>query len=976
VRVLSRTLFVILAALLAAAPHAVAQSTAVNGTIEGTIKDPSGAVLPGVSVTVKNINTGDQRTVVTNDQGIFRAPLLSLGNYVVSAELEGFKKYEQTGIELTAGSTAVINMTMGVGTMTETISVTADSSVVDLAKIDVGRNLNEREIKNLPLVSRNPYNFALLQPGVSGFENAEFGVPRFSANGSLLRINYQVDGNTNTQKDRAGLRLMPMSEVAIGEVKVVTSGYAPEFGQTMGLVYNAITPSGTNSLKGDVSFRYRDDKFSAFPFYFQGAHTEANRPPDAAHTLTGNVGGPILKDKLHYYAGAESTYRDLARVITIDPSIPAQLGIPAQPGAVPSNQTVRFYLGKIDYRVAAGHRLTARVNLFENDNPYNAGSGGLTAIERSGDFSDKMSSSAVQLVSNWGANRLNEFRAQYAQRHQQRFNHEGTPTGITINITGAAQFGSPVYNGEDFTQGISQVLNNFTLIRGKHSYKAGVDFQHVNDERGVALTSTYTFPNVAAYLAAKNGTNPFGYTTFAQIIGNGRFDMATDMFSAFVQDDWRLADNLKVLYGVRYDVYKYPEANPDAPFAFNQKFASDRNNFGPRAGLAWTIGERRDRVVRASSGLMFDQPLLAIYEQSIQQNGLPARTTYSVSPTGLGAPPYPLTLSDLPAGFVRPPQNIFAPSPDLKTAYNWQNSVQYEMPFARVYHASVGLVYNRGYNLPVINEYNLAGITPVSVLADGRGVYSSAINASTRVDPRFNRINVVESPGESTYSAMLLAFGRRFANGVQFDLNYTLGKGEDNAPITGVLAVQGDDWRSDPNDLEREKGPNALDTRHSFNGSVVAMSNVKFGPRLVQTLLSNNQIGMVIQFNSGVPTTIRGNRDLNNDGQNNDRPIGIGRNSIYLPARWNVDARLSRFVPIRGSMRMELMGEFKNIFNIVQASAVNRQVQVDTLGNPIIPIQFGTTVTSLTSIPTEGGAFPATGGYEQRRFQIGAKFYF
>ena len=117
-RGLTRTLIFALAAVLAVAGAARAQSTAINGTIEGTIKDPSGAVLPGVSVTVRNNNTGDQRTVVTNEQGIYRAPLLSLGVYVVSAELTGFKKQEQTGIELTAGSTAVINITRGVGTMT------------------------------------------------------------------------------------------------------------------------------------------------------------------------------------------------------------------------------------------------------------------------------------------------------------------------------------------------------------------------------------------------------------------------------------------------------------------------------------------------------------------------------------------------------------------------------------------------------------------------------------------------------------------------------------------------------------------------------------------------------------------------------------------------------------------------------------------------------------------------------------------
>ena len=225
--------------------------------MKGTIKDASGGLLPGVTVTVHNTDTGAERVVVTDANGIYRAPLLPLGSYQVTAELAGFKKLQQTQIPITRrvdcgdqhrdGSRR--HHRGGVGE--------ADAAVVDLGKIDVGRNLNEREIHNLPLVSRNPYNFALLQPGVSGFENSEFGVPRFSANGSLLRINYQMDGNTNTQKDRAGLRLMPMSEVAIGEVKVTTSGYAPEFGQTMGLVYNAITPSGTNKLRGDVSYRFR-----------------------------------------------------------------------------------------------------------------------------------------------------------------------------------------------------------------------------------------------------------------------------------------------------------------------------------------------------------------------------------------------------------------------------------------------------------------------------------------------------------------------------------------------------------------------------------------------------------------------------------------------------------------------------------------------------------------------------------------------
>src|SRR4029079_17656602 len=160
------------------------------------------------------------------------------------------------------------------------------------------------EVHNLPLVPRNPYIFALWQPGVTGIENVEFGVPRLAANGAAMRINYQIDGNTNTEQDRAGLTLLPMSEVMIQEVKVVTTGFAPEFGQTMGMVYNAVTPSGTKTFKGDASYLFRRNAFSAFPFFFGcGSTTPAASCPERAanavlpatkvDTGTADLGGPI-----------------------------------------------------------------------------------------------------------------------------------------------------------------------------------------------------------------------------------------------------------------------------------------------------------------------------------------------------------------------------------------------------------------------------------------------------------------------------------------------------------------------------------------------------------------------------------------------------------------------------------------------------------------------------------------------------------
>jgi hypothetical protein len=971
-----RSALALAVALVLSVGAAQAQSTAVNGTIEGTIKDASGGLLPGVTVTVSNTDTGAERVVVTDSNGIYRATLLPLGSYQISAELAGFKKLQQTQIPITAGTTAVINMTMDVGGITEIVSVQSDAAVVDLGKIDVGRNLNEREIHNLPLVSRNPYNFALLQPGVSGSENSEFGVPRFSANGSLLRINYQMDGNTNTQKDRAGLRLMPMSEVAIGEVKVTTSGYAPEFGQTMGLVYNAITPSGTNKIRGDVSYRFRRTPFSAYPFFSTIApRSSENKPKDVVNTLTASSGGPIVQNKAHYYAGFERTYRDLTSTFNLTPELVASVGQPPQPNTVPGYQSVRFFLGKIDYQVAQGHRLTTRVNWFENNNPYNGGAGGTTTIERGFDYKDAMSSTAAQLVSNWGANRLNELRTQYARRHFHRQSHEGGPEGISVNITNAISFGHPTSDGEDFVQGITQILDNFTLIRSRHSFKTGFDFQYVADTRAVPLTATYVFPTVAAYQAAAAGTAPRGYTSFTQILGDPNFEMNSKLFSAFIQDDWRATENLKVIYGFRYDAYFYPEADPNAPFSYSQHYKDDTNNFGPRLGVAWTLGARKDQVIRASTGVMYDQPLLATYENAIQQNGLPARTTFQVQGPGIGAPAFPNTLSNLPAGAVLPVPSIFAPDPDLKLAYNIQNSAQYARGFGRSYSGSIGVVYNRGYNLPVITNINL--INPVGTLADGRDIYSTTVNAATRMDPRFNNITVVQSPGESTYKALLLTFGKRSTNGVQYDLNYTLGKGIDTAPLAGAtLSVQGDQPRSDPKDLARDKGPNALDTRHSFNGSIVAMSRFNHGATWVRKLLSDNQVGVILQFNSGLPFTLTSNRDLNQDGNTADRPLNIGRNSYYLPARYNVDARLSRFIPLGGSRRVEVLGEFKNIFNIVQTSAIRNGVNVDTAGNVLSPLVFGTTPSTLTALPSDSSDFLPTGGYEQRKFQLGFKFAF
>ena len=946
---------------------ALAQSQAANGAIEGTVRDSSGGVLPGVTVAVVNIDTGTQRIVVTNESGLYRAVLLPLGRYRMTAELPGFKKHEQDGIELGAGRTAEINFTLQVGDLNETVSVTSDAPIVDPAKIDLGRNLNEREVKNLPLVSRNPYNFALLQPGVTGYENSEFGVPRFSANGTLLRINYQIDGNTNTQKDRAGLRLLPVSEVMVREVKVITSGYAPEFGQTTGLVYNAITPSGTNNIRGSASYRFRRKDMSARPFFL----SSPAKPDTHVDTLTADVGGPVIKDTLHYYVGFENTARDLSadRVITIKPEDAARIGLTPEEssGVIPAEQTARFLIGKADYQVNAANRLTARYIMFRNDSPNNIGSsagGTPSSTQWSTDFLDSMDSTSAQLVSSIGSSKLNELRVQYAHRHQSRTTNALSGTGPALTISGVANFGGPYQGAQDaefdFKQNIWQVIDNFSWLVGDHSLKTGFDLQFVSDFRATTPRLAYTFSNIDGYLAAKNGTNPYAYSTFLQFLGPTDFDMNTSLLSLFVQDDWRVTPSFKVLYGVRYDLYNYPEGDPNAPFEYSRSFNIDHNNVGPRLGAAWSLNEKT--VLRASTGVMYDQPLLAAYENAVQSNGV--RTyTVSLSPTSAGAPAYPGVLSGT-SGIALPAQSISAVDPAFVTMRTFQNNVQLDRALGRNYSASIGFVYVSGSNLPVVNNINL--INPVGTLGDGRPIYSTSVSAATRMDPRFNQINTLQSIGESTYSGLTLQLTRRFSGGIQFDLNYSVAKGEDNAPLTSTLSVQGDDGRSDPSNLDRDKGPNIMDTRHSFAGSIVARPEYTGQNGAARAILNNNQFGFMLLFNSGLPQNIRSNRDLNFDGVLADRPLGVARNSIYLPARYNVDFRYSRFFPFGGNRRAEVLLELKNLFNNQQTSGLARIVTTDIAGNP------------LTPIPEDGSSFPVAGrsGYEARQFQIGFKFYF
>src|SRR5262245_19686142 len=957
-----------LALLVAVAAAASAQSTAINGTIEGTIKDSSGAPLPGVSVTITNTDTGAQRGVISGDEGSYRAPLLPLGRYDVVAELQGFKKFEQKGISLSAGQTATINVSLSVGNVSETITVTGESPVAQPGKIDLGRTIGETEVKNLPLVSRNPYNFAFLQANVTGYENNEFGVPRINANGSQMHTNYQLDGNTNTEKDRAGLRLLPVSEVLVREVKVITNGFAPEFGQTTGMVYNAVTPSGTNNLHGSASYRFKRNPFSTDPFFLAPG---VRKPDTEADDVTAAIGGPIQKDKWHFYGAYEYVDRSLVtggQVITVTPANAALLGITLPPdGVIPAHQQVNFGFGKTDYRINPANQLSVRYFLFKNFSPSNIG-GGLTTTDRATDFTDRMDSASAQLVSQIGSNMLNELRVQYARRHQ--FRTQGNSVdGPAVTVSGVAQFGGARLGdgnsvGFDFNQGITQVIDNVSWIRGRHALKAGIDAQWIADRRVRGDQFVYTFAGSAAYLAAKSGAAPFGYTTLQQVFGNLSATYDSGFYGLFAQDDWQVTPQLKFLYGVRYDLFDIPSSRPFAANPLSQDFTVDKNNIAPRAGVSWAVDSSARTVVRASVGLMYEPPLLDFYDNAILNNGDPASFSVSINGTSAGAPPFPTSLANVPPTFVLPRQSINGVDPDFRSQSAWLSNVQVERELRSDMAFSVGYVNSIGGNLPVLMDVNL--IPTGATLPDGRPIFSTTVSSATRVNPAFDHINVFQSIANSTYNALTATWTKRMTHGWMAQATYTLAKGEDNAPLTGTYVVgSGDDRVSDPTNLDRDKGVTPFNQTHTFSLSTVIAPTVP-DTRAGAAILNNNQVGVIVQANSGLPFNIRAATDLNADGVLNDRPNGLDRNVGRLGRVWYLDLRYSRFIPITNGQRAELFFEAKNLFNTENIAGVNRVVATDPLGNPTSPILLN------------GADYPTAGktGYDQRLIQLGFKYSF
>ncbi|HEY7055100.1 MAG TPA: TonB-dependent receptor, partial [Vicinamibacterales bacterium] len=306
----------VLLAVLMAAPVWAQQGTT---ELRGKVTDPQGAVLPGVTVTVKNQATGMYRETVSGSDGSFIASGIVPGVYEVTAELQGYKKFDRRDLQLEVGKTASIAVQLEVGRVEETINVTAASPLVDVTSKEIGGNITSETLVQLPSVNGNFVGFVGLLPGiVPSISTESFGGDSIAVNGQDPRNNnYMLDGGNNNDDvigQRAGTQARTPIE-AIQEFQVLTNQFDAEFGRTSGAVINAVTKAGTNQLRGSAFGYFQSGDLTNTDFF---AKEKGLTKPDTKYERWGGtVGGPIVKDKLHYFASLERFAIDRPNTINI-----------------------------------------------------------------------------------------------------------------------------------------------------------------------------------------------------------------------------------------------------------------------------------------------------------------------------------------------------------------------------------------------------------------------------------------------------------------------------------------------------------------------------------------------------------------------------------------------------------------------------------------------------------------------------------
>jgi hypothetical protein len=933
-----------------------AQSQSINGTIRGLVSDPTGAAIAGATVTVKNLDTGYTRLVNADANGLYIAPDLPIGTYSVSSQSQGFAPLIQTGIHLGPGSSAVIDEQLKPGSTATEVQVTGDAPILEPARFDLGRTIDSVETQNLPLTSRNPYNFILFQPGVSGHPNPENGIPRtLNTNGLVDRVNFQLDGMVDTETDRYGLRLFAISDSYVQQIETISNSFAPEFGNTAGVIYNSITYSGTNAYHGSAQYFWRPKAASSCPILNTcnpALPGGVVKPSLHVDDFVGNVGGPIRKDKLFFFVAYEHLKRANPTAGTITPATQTALeGLGVSPSDFGTAATVQYaqwadFRG--DWTINSKNQFFVRYNYFRNRYPFNTNVGGLYALSAAADFQDRAHIIGAQLVTTFSSNLLNEFRGSWPYRNEHHVDDPLTGPGPMVTISGLANFGGSNGVGDKFQEKIPSFNDNVTWIRGAHSIKVGTGFQKNLDTQLADVYTQYTFASIAQYQAAKTGVSPQVYSSLAASIGLPGAAYHSVFFNFFAQDTWQFRKNLLITYGARYDQYRAPTPPTGEPFVYTQHFTTPLANFSPRIGFAYTATPTT--VIRLNAGVFYEATPTNTWYNPLYSNGAVGTGNYIATIAGTATPTacqpaFPNSPQSVPASCV-PTQSIYALTPHFKNEYTWNANLQVQQQLAKNDSLTLGYIMTNGRNMQLLRNLNL--INPTSYLADGRPVFATTVSAATRLYPQFNNITLIDVGSNSSFNALTATYDHRFSAGLLANLSYTWSHAISNTP-------EGNSYEfstpvEDPTDPLRDRGNSGINRPNAFTASVVYQPDTHFHNRFLNGAVANNTFAVLGNMSSGDEQNITVSPKLNGDAIATSRPLFVGRNTVRGPSIYQYDVRYTRtFGTFFERVSPKLMIEANNVFNHSNVTTINTTATVASTAGAV-PI--GTITQQPTFLPT------------------------
>ena len=914
------------------ATNAAAQASRVGATLEGTVRDVSGAVISGSKVTARNVLTSQSRTVTTNEQGFFRAEQLVIGTYEVRVELAGFAPYRHTDVEARLGQTVHLDIVLAPASASEQVTVSAQPSSLDPSQTSVVSSIDQERIEELPVRSRDYLDFVLLAPGVSSSPTAAgpSGSAALTGSGFIfggLRSrsnNVSIDGLDNND-EYLGSSRTELSPEIVQEFQVVNNGLSAESGGASGGSINVVSRSGSNTIHGDAFLFAQDAAFNARdPF-----ESEAGKPSFRRFRAGLALGGPVVKGKTFYYSAVEQEHNRGQIGSDIDPTVASTINASLAAGAFPGLPTRQITTafspiaraeteaaGKLDHQLTQNTALMLRYTFTNNKESGDAfNTGGLMDASTHGSSFTSDNALAGSLTTVLGSEAVSDLRFQAATRRAVLRTNE--PFGPEIDIAGLVTFGRPYVGNSERRENHYQASYTYSRTHAKHLWKAGGTVNRVRLRADVpdGFGGVYLFGSVTDFLAGSPDQ-------FRQAFGDPHVDFPVTSFGGFVQDHWSLARQLTVDLGVRYDFEHLPAG-------FNQ----DTNNVSPRIGLAWSPSPKW--VFRAGYGVFFDRYVLANLARAIENNGLQAfeQVADGSAAANLFAAANGGPVSDPETGIAA---SIFRPDPRMATPYSQQASAGAEYLLANNLTLRADYLFVRGLKLPLtLNDNLLPPVVLTLANASSLGVQNPTpqqigreVFSPGRFDPRFDDIYQLQDSAESTYNGASLTLTRRMNEELEFSASYTLSETFDDAS----------DFDEQPQNSFNVRAENAVSRQHQQQRFVFnALWDLPIGEEedkgakpqestswVIQPF-SHIEVAPILTVESGRPVDPLTGLDSNQSHAFplSARPLGLGRNSLNTPALATVDCRVLKYFPFGDVKRLDVVAEFFNLFNSANVSQIN-----------------------------------------------------